>query len=237
MFLKTVSPIGETNEGCITFPPWSSYLASLLATSHLRRLQRRLFCLKLSFHLPQNESDAQAMDVDVLLELVEDIDKERSKISKLASKPNEKTGTSLKICDHVTAFLHRCPIINPSVSIRLASKYVDQSANTIETAPLNKRDCPPITSDIVLLLAYASQYETRQFNTALNPRKKNSEVGRRLTSYCTTPNELESMKLFRLELLNAERLLIRCEMDHRTLSICAHTSDKNLRCEQLKQIR
>ena len=89
----------------------------------------------------------------------------------------------------------------------------------------------------MLLLSYAAQYETRHFNTSMNERKKNAEIGRVLTSYCTTSSELDDIKQFRFLILPVDKLLIRSELDHRALAICAHAHDLNLKSEQLKQIR
>ena len=71
----------------------------------------------------------------------------------------------------------------------------------------------------------------------MNQRKKNSEMDRKLTAFCTTPSELGSMELFRITMLDAEKALIRVEMGRRARSICTHTQDKNLKWEQLKQLR
>ena len=90
---------------------------------------------------------------------------------------------------------------------------------------------------MVVSIAYAAQYECRHFNTALNQRKRNSEDGREFSAMRSLPSELVCMKLFRHQFLSCEKSLIRNELDHRVLSICAHTEDKNIRCEQLKQLR
>lgn len=63
------------------------------------------------------------------------------------------------------------------------------------------------------------------------------ESERKLSGVCSLASELEAMKTFRMKLLESDKLLIQNELLHRTLASCAHTTDVNLRCEQLKQIR
>ena len=75
----------------------------------------------------------------MLLELVEDLEKEGSKLSKLPSKPMERNQEALKVSDKVKTFLDRCPIINKPVAARLASKYVEQSHNTLKQYRFKKR--------------------------------------------------------------------------------------------------
>ena len=116
--------------------------------------------------LPKNESDANSMGVDLLLELVETLDKERSNLSKMASKTTERSETALQLKETVEDYLSRCPVLNTAVALRLASKWSDQSSNTIKTCPLNKKGAPSAASDILLFLGYDAQYESRQFNTA-----------------------------------------------------------------------
>ena len=100
-----------------------------------------------------------------------------------------------------------------------------------------KKDAPSDSADIVIFLAYASQFPSRQFSTATIQRRKNVEAERKLTLLCSHDTETESMKHFRLALLRLDIKLIRCELDHRALWVCAQVSDKQLKCEQLKQLR
>ena len=116
------------------------------------------------------------MDVDVLVELAESIDKERSALSGMASRTTEENETSLKVNDNGKDYLNRCPVLNSPVSIRLASKWADRASDTINTSPLDKKDAPSAASDIRLFLGYDAQYYSRQFNTASKQRKKNAEM-------------------------------------------------------------
>ena len=128
--------------------------------------------------LHKSENEANNMDVDVLVELVESLDKERPDLSKMASRTTGKNETSLQAKDNVKGYINRCPVLNSPVAIRLDSKWTDQSPNTIKTSPLNKKYAPSAASDILLFIGYASQYESRQFNTASNQRKRTLKWGK-----------------------------------------------------------
>ena len=80
---------------------------------------------------------------------------------------------------------------------------------------MRKSDAPLPTSDMLLMIAYAAQYDSRNFNGAQNQRKKNSDAERKLSSWCSLSSEIEDVKLFRTKLLGADKLLIRNELDHR----------------------
>ena len=87
-----------------------------------------------------------------------------------------------------------------------------------------------------MFLAYTSQYEARHFSTAANRRRRNADTAKKIAPLRTLPKEQGALKLFNAKLLQAEKLLILSELDHRTLHICAHTNDKNLRAQQLTQL-
>ena len=143
----------------------------------------------------------------------------------------------MQVVAQVTAFLQRTPVLNNAVVLRMSEKYDAQSGHVIKTSPLSKKGAHAVNSEMLVLLAYASQYEMRRFDAALNQRKRNAGARMKFTAICTIPCELESMKLFRLRLLQCDQELLQIEMDHRALAICAHVQGKNLRCEQSKQLR
>ena len=89
--------------------------------------------------LPQCENDAQQFDVDVLLGLVDAMDKERPRVSEMAPNATAGNTQSFKLEEKLTRFLRRCPIMNAHVPSRIARKFPDQSGNTIKTSPLQKK--------------------------------------------------------------------------------------------------
>ena len=100
--------------------------------------------------LPQSENAAKNIDPDSLMQSVEDLDRERSTLSKLStllSKPHSET---MRVDEQVKQYLTRCQILNSYVSNRLAKKYCDQSDQTIRTSPLNKQDAPVPRSEVIL---------------------------------------------------------------------------------------
>ena len=187
--------------------------------------------------LPKSPEKCEGFEPDTLVTAVEELEKERPLLSKLSSTPKQDAAKEMDVAQLVTDLLERAPVLNKPVVERLAKKYDSQCDQVIKTSPLLKKDAPPANSEMLVLLAYTPQYDMRHFSTALNQRKRNAETERKFTAVCTLPCELESMKALRLRLLQCDQKLLRNEMDHRSLAICAHVQDKNLRAEQLKQLR
>ena len=187
--------------------------------------------------IPKSEHAAKSLDPEHLMQLVEDADKERATLSKLSTNPTQENREAMGVEAKVKEYLTRCPVLNSVTVHRIASKYVEQRGQTINEAPLKKKDAPVPGSDIIAYLAYSSQYEANHFYTAANQRRRNMEAEKKLSAISSLPCEVGSLKFFRDKVLKSDILLTQSELGREILHICATTQDKNLRAEQLKQLR
>ena len=174
---------------------------------------------RLYFKLPKDAAPTTAADIDGLLTLIEELDKERSALPKLSSTQCRVNSDDFSLEDHISTMLRRCPILTTSLDGRLSPKYTEKSGNTLKTSPLNKKDAPSPTCDTIVFSGYASQYESRQFNGSALQRKRNSEAERGISGFCSLESEMGAMKMFRMKVLDADKLLLGSEVGHRTLPI------------------
>ena len=77
------------------------------------------------------------------MHLVEDSDRERSTISKLPTNTTQENREAMGVEAKVKEYLSRCPVLNSVTVQRIASKYVEQSGQTINADPLKKRRPSP----------------------------------------------------------------------------------------------
>ena len=111
--------------------------------------------------LPKSPETREALEPDTLVGAVADLDKERSLLSKLYSTPGKTTAGEMQAVDLLTAFLQRTPVLNNAVAHRMSDKYDAHCGQVIKTSPFLKKDVPAANSEMLVLRAYASQYEMR----------------------------------------------------------------------------
>ena len=74
------------------------------------------------------------MEPDTLVQLVGELGRERSLLSKLSATPTLDNRKFMEVDDNVTKFPRMTPVINNDVVVRMAGKWIDQSNQTIKQA-------------------------------------------------------------------------------------------------------
>ena len=138
---------------------------------------------RLWFKLPKTHDASKEADVDALLSLIEQIDKERSTLSKMGTTVREENEKSYAVSEVLSSFLERRPILTPILAERLSAKWPEQTGNVLKSSPLRKQDAPAPNADILLFLAYTSQHEPRISQSAANQRKKTTKQSAKLAGY------------------------------------------------------
>ena len=74
----------------------------------------------------------------------------------------------------------------------------------MRSAHLNKNDAALQNADAIVFVAYAAQHDPRKLIGAPGQRKKDSEMGKKLTVYCTLKSEMGAIEFPRLQMLETE---------------------------------
>ena len=74
-------------------------------------------------------------------------------------------------------------------------KWADPTGNCLKRRPLRKQGAPAPNEDTVLVLAYTSQHEPRNFQSSTYQRGENDEEGREISGFRTLESELGRLKL------------------------------------------